>query len=99
MLGGLRVRAGTHRRFISLSDQLGGTAFVDEANRLGARVRLVSYTDDMPSVRAALAGLLGAPPRPSAFGCGKVRKVRIVPGGTLAAEPSPARKRVGGTSR
>ena len=53
--------------FTSLGDRLASEAFAAEARRLGASARIVVHAPDVPGVRAKLAELFAARPRPSGF--------------------------------
>jgi len=69
-----RLHAGGHRDMIyliesltSLGDRIASEVMVEEAGRLGARARVVTYEGNPRSIRKTLLDLLAARPRPTAF--------------------------------
>lgn len=69
-----RLHAAGHRDMIyliesltSLGDRIASEVMVEEARRLGARARVVSYDGNPAAIRKTLLDLLAARPRPSAF--------------------------------
>ena len=69
-----RLHAAGHRDMIyliesltSLGDRIASEVMVEEARRLGARARVVSYDGNPDAIRKTLLDLLAARPRPTAF--------------------------------
>jgi len=69
-----RLHASGHRNMIylienltSLGDRIASKVIVEEAQRLGAHARVVTYDHDPDSIRRTLLDLIAARPRPTAF--------------------------------
>jgi DNA-binding LacI/PurR family transcriptional regulator len=69
-----RLHAAGHKDMIyliesltSLGDRIASEVMVEEARRLGARARVVSYDGNPDAIRKTLLDLLAARPRPTAF--------------------------------